>query len=170
MKKRNWYFAFGGIVAALLDIFAMCVVFLLYVIVASCREAGATISGTVIDNTNLEIVTTAISLGLLFAVVLAIMTSIKGFTKRKVPLAFIIIQIAVYVAISVFLIINAFGGDEIIGGIIIVALYVIITAVYVLGLIKQIKDSKAENINATAEENVTAPSVETGSETGDVSE
>lgn len=153
MRKRNWYFAFGGIGAALLDIFAMYVTFLLYVIVASCRDAGATISGKVIDNTNLEIVTTAICLGLLIAIVLAIMTSIKGFTKRKVPLAFIIIQLVVYVAISVFLSINTFGGDEIIGGIIIIALYLIIVAVFVLGMIKQLKEQKQERGSVKPDDN-----------------
>lgn len=153
MRKRNWYFAFGGIGAALLDIFAMYVTFLLYVIVASCRDAGATISGKVIDNTNLEIVTTAICLGLLIAIVLAIMTSIKGFTKRKVPLAFIIIQLVVYVAISVFLSVNTFGGDEIIGGIIIIALYLIIVAVFVLGMIKQLKEQKQERESVKPDEN-----------------
>ena len=139
MKKRNWYYAFGGIGAVLLDLFAACGVMLLYVIVARCRQVGASISGTQIDNTLIEILATAIVFGLLVSAVFAVMTAIRGFAKKKVPLGFIVVQLIVHVLICVFLCFNLFTSDSVVGGVIIVVLYVALIAVYVLGIIHEVK-------------------------------
>ncbi len=145
MKKRNWFFAFGGIGSFIMNLFTMFVVMILYVMVASCREIGASLSGSEVNNTQIEIIASGLVFVLLILNVFAIITTVRGFARKIVPLVFVIIQLVGYVLIIGFITYSLFTSDGgKFGGIMLLLCYAGIVAIYILGVLHQIKYSKSE--------------------------
>lgn len=137
MEKRNLFFAIGGIFGSLLDIFLTFVVIMFTLALKSCvGESG--------DTTKLDIVATITCLVLIFSCVSAIITSIKGFSGRKVPLVYLLLSQIAHFVIAIALIVASIGNDDSLFFLIISVLCIIHFFIYIAGQIKQKKNFKIE--------------------------
>lgn len=137
MKKRNLFFGIGGIFGSLLDMFLTFVVIMFTLALKSCVGENG-------DTTKLDIVATIICLVLIFSCISAIITSIKGFSGRKVPLVYIIIQQLAHIVVAVVLIVSSFDNSDNFFLLLVSALCIVHIIIYIVGQIKQKKNLKIE--------------------------
>lgn len=137
MGKRNLLLGIGGIFGSLLDMFLTYLVIVLTLTLKSCVGENG-------DTSQLEIVASIICIVLIFSIVASIITSIRAFAGRKVPLVYIIVQQVVHVVIAAALIFSSLNNSDNLFMIIIAALCLLHFIIYVFGLIKQKKNFKIE--------------------------
>ena len=151
MKKRNLFYGIGGICGAIYDLFVTCIVIVISVIIAACREVGADLSGTEVDNTDINVISSAICIGLLLCVALSLIVAIRAFMKRKIPLSFIIILEVIHLAILGYLIYIMATNEDKLFWIIMIVLAVLLITTYVFGMVQHIKDQKKKEISQLTE-------------------
>ena len=96
------------------------------------------------DTTKLDIVAIITCLVLIFSCVSAIITSIKGFSGRKVPLVYLLLSQIAHFVIAIALIVASIGNNDNLFFLIISVLCIIHFFIYIAGQIKQKKNFKIE--------------------------
>ena len=151
MKKKNIFYGIGGLISGICMFAALCLAIVIFT-VYSCALAMGTPSGQPVDDTLLNIVSSAVSVVAIFAMMIALIISIRGFCGGRVASFFVGFEILLHLAIaaaSVYFAIPEISVSAQLTGsfvffIVFAVINVICITLYVLGMVSKKKKERQE--------------------------